>query len=197
MRTLKDELQVGTIKKGVELGKVPPTGNFIWHACEGCGKKRWVVYKGNKTRNKLCMICERIRRRGKNHHNWRGGRRCFRGYVFLWTAKDDFFYPMASKGGLILEHRLVMAKHLGRCLQPWEVIHHKNGIKNDNRIENLELTTNGQHHIDHNKGYKDGYAKGLIDGRNAQIQELKELIEAQTTQIKLLQWQLKEQGVAL
>lgn len=57
------------------------------------------------------------------------------GYIIVYRPK----HPMCNSIGYILEHRLIMSEHLGRLLNRKEVVHHKNHIKDDNKIENLML----------------------------------------------------------
>jgi hypothetical protein len=70
------------------------------------------------------------------------------GYVYVNIPKDHPIYLERKKKGIrnsrIREHRLVMEQYLGRYLLPHENVHHKNGIRDDNRIENLELWTKQQ-----------------------------------------------------
>ena len=161
-------IMLGDIKKGTEIGFKGKV-YFIWAACLDCGKERWVHCVAGKPQSPRCLPCSKKTDqfpKGKAHANWKGGRRLDkRGYINVTLDTEDYFFlPMAFKKQLP-EHRLVMAKHLGRNLHSWEIVHHKNGVKIDNRIENLELAGSRAEHItDHSKGYKDGYSKGFQDG---------------------------------
>jgi hypothetical protein len=71
---------------------------------------------------------------GECSPRWKG--RIFReGYVYV-VNKD---HPFASKQGYVAEHRLVVEKHIGRVLREYEIVHHINGVKDDNGIDNLKL----------------------------------------------------------
>lgn len=183
------------IRFGDEIGHAgAPWIKYIWLICPSCSKGLWVGLVRYHTRGWCgCFKCTRTKH-GPEHPNWKGGGYKDKdGYIMRTLGSDeDFFISMAKKQHSkrsstslsVAEHRLIMAKHLGRCLQPWEKVHHKNGIKDDNRIENLELFIYGDHIRAHSKGYRGGYAKGYKDGVNSQIQELRK-------EIRLLQWQLQ------
>lgn len=67
------------------------------------------------------------------------------GYAYILPTPDDPVAGMANnKTGYVFEHRVVMARHLGRPLRADETVHHINGDRLDNRIENLQLR-NGKH----------------------------------------------------
>ena len=73
---------------------------------------------------------------GDGHHKWNGGKGVNqKGYVEVYVTD----YPGARGPIRTYEHIYVMAKHLGRPLASKETVHHKNGIKSDNKIRNLEL----------------------------------------------------------
>ena len=74
--------------------------------------------------------------------SWKGGRIADKnsGYIRIKTRGHS-----NSKSNYVSEHRLIMEKHLSRELNPYEIIHHINRDRSDNRIENLELTSNNKH----------------------------------------------------
>ena len=82
-------------------------------------------------------------RKGPKHENWKGGRLISQhGYILIHQPN----HPLAMQRGYVAEHRLVMEKYLGKILKRTEQVHHKNGIRTDNRIENLELVQRENHY---------------------------------------------------
>src|ERR1700727_1589802 len=79
--------------------------------------------------------------KGDSNSNWRGGQtRHKKGYLMSRVPG----HPRAGNGNYVFEHILVMERVLGRYLLPSESVHHLNGVRDDNRPENLELWTRPQ-----------------------------------------------------
>lgn len=85
---------------------------------------------------------------GKNHPNWKGGKKISRDKYILIKKP---YHPFCDKQKYVREHRLVMEKHLGRFLELKEVVHHINGKRYDNRLENLMLFNNFVEHLKYHK----------------------------------------------
>jgi len=109
-------------------------------------------------------------KRGRDTSNWKGGRRLSSdGYIRICQSS----HPNANRGGYVLEHRLVMEKKLGRYLTKDEMVHHTNGIRDDNRPENLLLENKKTHPT----GYAGGYLEGFKVGFNKAINKTIKLEE--------------------
>ena len=113
---------------------------FVCPLCPICGNKT-----RPESRAKYCSLtCQGKGRQGKNHPLWKGGiKKHGEGYVYEHNPKHKY----ADGNGYVLQHRLVMEKSLGRYLKPKEIVHHINGKKSDNRIENLILLKDQAEHL--------------------------------------------------
>lgn len=112
---------------------------MVKRICDNC-KKEFDTHKCYDKRNRKHRFCSKkceaeFRSFKNTISEWKGGH----------IAKSTGYRYIAINGKAIEEHRLVMMKHLGRELSSDEVVHHINGNKLDNRIENLQLLTNSEH----------------------------------------------------
>ena len=87
---------------------------------------------------------------GSRNPAWKGGVTFRRGkgnYIGpRYVRCPPEFLPMARKDGYVMEHRLVMATHVGRCLTRTEVVHHRDHNPRNNPIDNLELFASNAEH---------------------------------------------------
>ena len=135
-----------TIKKRVlKLKGKPPTKTSY--------KVGHIVTK--EIRKKISGTRRRLIKEGKfivqsmeKSPSWKGGKNIdFYGYVHIFNPKHNF----SDCNGYIREHRLVMEKHLGRYLNPKEVVHHIDGDNSNNNIENLYLFEDNQKHLTYHR----------------------------------------------
>lgn len=145
----------------MQIGKPFPKGHIPWNKgkhpkyVQGRNHPMYGKPLSRKTRNKIRKtltgrhlseehiqkIKNRPKKFGKDNANWKGGRIKSHGYLLI--RKPN--HPFCNNHGYVFEHRLVMEKYLERYLESYEIIHHKNGIKDDNRIENLALLLRQKH----------------------------------------------------
>lgn len=126
------------------------------YICDNCGEpflrlpqlvnfnkkrsERKETYCSRKCSNEITAEKHRTSRLGEKNANWKGGKTINpQGYVVINNAKNHTINPKKQAK----EHRIVMEKKLNRPLFKNEMIHHKNGNRQDNRIENLEIWIKG------------------------------------------------------
>jgi hypothetical protein len=115
----------------------------IIRVCPVCGKTR--LLKPSQAHIQTCSwTCAgtlRLKRPLDRLHNGRVAILDQSGYVMVWEPD----HPSARNGGWVLEHRLVVEQALGRYLLREEQVDHINGVKDDNRLENLQVLDGTTH----------------------------------------------------
>ena len=105
--------------------------NKVCPSCGGSFETRW---ERQVSCSRSCARKQDAKLYGPK--NWKGGVNKHASGYLKELAKG---HPRADKNGYVMQHRLVMERHLDRHLKEDEHVHHKNGVRDDNRLENLEL----------------------------------------------------------
>lgn len=146
----------GERRKGKDLGfmGLKASRRFIWRVCSCCHEGRWIRLESYRDICHRCAFKEVASRSpaqqgqqwGEENPYWKGGKISHKGYREVRLPPNSPFHPMVKQNGYVAEHRLIMAKKLGRCLNPSEGVHHIDGNKLNNNEMNLELVTGGDGH---------------------------------------------------
>ena len=130
--------------KGIKFEAIRGKNHFLYgkHRTEETKRKISQARKGIPSWKKGLTAKDDSRiASGSRCGNWKGGKVVVKGHIKVRNTEHPH-----GHNGYVYEHRLVMEEYLGRYLNPWEVVHHINGIKSDNRLENLELVKNKSNH---------------------------------------------------
>jgi hypothetical protein len=132
---------VGDLASAKSIGRIG-RAIHIWESCPKCGRERWVKRNARGTCCQSCMTppvyC------GQDNTRWNDAKRTItKSGIRIYVTPDHPYFAMAHRcattGYAILEHRIVVAENLGRCLKPWEVVHHIDGNNCNNELSNLLL----------------------------------------------------------
>jgi len=125
-----------------------PTSPKVMAHITALGKSMKGKTHSKETRDKMSIAAKkRFEKTGRGARFLNGLRHRSDGYIGVYVPK----HPYASSDGYVMLHRLVMEQHIGRYLKTGEVVHHKNHIRNDNRLENLQLMSVSEHMSFHMK----------------------------------------------
>ncbi len=179
--------------KGSELGFIGNKARkyFCWRTCIECHTARLVRVDSFRQH---CRSCSKrlslVDQRGEKNPYWKGGQTYHLGYRLIRIDASSPYFAMARKNGYVLEHRLIKAVQIGRCLAKHEKVHHINGKKLLNTPLNLELL---EHQQAHKLSYAAAYQDGFQAGNELKIKDLQSNIRLLRFQMRELQMQLQPQ----
>lgn len=177
----------GDVKRASELGYKVSHRDYWLHRgqCPECGMEMW---RRKADLQRPCVHCtQRLLPRATmtKHSRWNGGRRVRKdGYIEVTLSPDDPMRVMA-RGNIVLEHRLVVARLIERPLKPWEIVHHINRQRDDNRPENLRLVEDRHLH----------QSIGIESQIIQKLEHLQSQITNLSIQLTLIEARLQTEGI--